>query len=306
MNLPHLTIAYVTARRESKIEWFFESLLRQIDPHTEKPEVVVVDFHRKYRNGEFQWPIRITHTSPKPTVWQGPHRLTTEDYFAASNARNTALCLAPDGWIAYVDDLSVLMPGWLNCVYQAMRENYIVLGAYKKVLGLQVNDGIASYREMPSGTDSRWWAGRDHPVLAAGSWLFGCSLAGPVEAFLTINGWDEDADCCGMGGEDYLCGMALQRAGYTFRYDRRMLTLESEELHHVETSLKRVIERLDGKHDASQVLLKMALKGRCPAPNYFPPGGIRSERERILRGEPFTVTQCPEHSWYSGKPLANL
>lgn len=188
-----------------------------------------------------------------------------------------------------------------------MRDSYIVLGAYKKVLGLMVNDGVPSYREVSSGIDSRWSSGNDEsPVDAAGSWLFGCSLAGPVEAFLKINGWDEDADCCGMGGEDYLCGMALERAGYKFKYDRRMLTLESEELHHVEPALIRMLEKVDGKPDASKVMLEMAIKGRSPSPNYFPAGGIRAERERVLRGEPFTLTKCPEHSWYSGKRLRDL
>ncbi len=301
----HLTIAYLTSRKDCRIEWFFESLAQELDGDYRNVRLVFVDFQWKGRTlGNF--PCPTVHVQPKPTVWQGQFRLTSQDYFAAANARNTALCLAPDGWIAYVDDLSVLMPGWLTCVRQAMHESYIVFGAYKKVLGLQMSNGVMSYRETPSGIDSRWGSGRDHPVPAAGSWLFGCSLAGPVEAFLQVNGWDEDADCCGMGGEDYLCGMALERAGYKFKYDRRMLTLESEELHHAEPPLIRLIEKVDGKPDASQVLLKMAIKGRCPAPNYFPPGGIRAERERVLRGGAFTPARCPEHSWYSGKPLKEL
>lgn len=303
--MPHLTIAYTTSRKDCRIEWFLESLGRELKDDHGDVSIVFVDFQWRDRTLA-NFPCPATHATPKPTVWQGPYRLTPRDYFAAANARNTALCFARDGWIAYVDDLSVLMPGWLRCVRDAMAGNYIVFGAYKKVLGLEVKDGVPSYREFSAGVDSRWHAGRDHPVPAAGSWLFGCSLAGPVEAFLKVNGWDEDADCCGMGGEDYLCGMALERAGYTFKYDRRMLTLESEELHHAEPPLLRVIEKMDGQPDASQVLLKMAMKGRCPAPNYFPPGGIRAERERVLRGQPFTMTQIPEHSWYSGKALKDL
>lgn len=315
---PHLTIVYLTGRLEPKIEWFLETLSQQTGSSMAGIRLVIVDFYAE-AEGRKAWLLNKlaqtigtsfdwVHTPPKPTVWQGPHRLTKEDYFAIANTRNTGLCLAPDGWIAYVDDLTVLIPGWLEAVWAAMRQGYIACGAYKKVLDLKLDNGAPSYRPFPTGLDSRWnQVHGNSPVPVGGTWLYGCSSAMPVEALLQINGWDEDTDCCGMGGEDYVCGIMLERLGqYQFRYDRTMLTLESEELHHVGPVLKRTIEKLPGREDASQIILKMVLKGRNIAPNYFPPGGIRAERERVLKGEPFTITQCPEHSWYSHRPLRDL
>lgn len=314
---PHLTIVYITGRLEPKIEWFLETFNQQAQSFMGNIKLVAVDFYAdqegrrawllnhlaKTTGTSFDW----VHAAPKPTVWQGPHRLTKEDYFAIANTRNTGLCLAPDGWIAYVDDLTVLMPGWLPAIWRAMDQGFIACGAYKKVLDLKLENGTPSFTPFAPGVDSRWGYGSDdHPIQAGGSWLYGCSSVMPVEALLAVNGWDEDVDLCGMGGEDYVCGIMMARAGYIFRYDRSMLTLESEELHHVGPTLKRTIEKVRGREDASRVLLKMVLEGRNIAPNYFPPGGIKAERERVLKGEPFTVIRCPEHSWYSGILLKDL
>lgn len=283
--------------------WFFDSLNRECKGDFSGLHLVCVDLLAEERPMQMIWD---EHVPPMPCVWQGPYRLTKRDYFAASNARNTALCLAPDGWIAYVDDLSVLMPGWLNSIREAMEGDYIVLGAYKKVLKLFVDeDGNARYEEFAPGVDSRWDKGDPcKPVPAAGSWMFGCSLAAPVEAFLKINGWD--ADCDSLGSEDYIAGIMLDKAGYRFCYDRRMLTLESEERHHDGSALPR-FDKGKSPNDKSHAILNMVLKGgRHTAPNYFGEGGIRAVRERVLNGEPFPIIQTPQHDWYDGQPLSEL
>lgn len=123
VSISVLTIAYMTNRREPRVDWFFASLARELSTAAAGElgnlRCVVVDFwaDESGRRAAFAAlapaGVELVHVPPKPTVWQGPHRLTGRDYFAAASARNTALCLAPDGWIAYVDDLSVLMPGWL-------------------------------------------------------------------------------------------------------------------------------------------------------------------------------------------------
>lgn len=318
----HLTVAYMTSRWDPKIHWFMQSLshemLRAAIDYT-MLSVVVVDFwhaERDLRRGPHAemgerpnvlWQVNEhwKHVAPKPNVWQGEHRRTKVDWFAAANARNTALCLAPDGWIAYVDDLSVLMPGWLERVREAMKSNTITFGAYKKVKNLVVEDGVAtSYEEFPGGIDSRWGKGSDYgPVQAAGSWLFGCSLAGPVEAFLSVNGWNESCD--GLGSEDYITGINLEKKGWRFAYDRRMLTLESEELHHVGPIMKRSDYGVS-PNDKSHAILNATLHGNGWAPNYFGEGGIRALRERVLAGEPFPVCRIPEHEWFSRTRLEDL
>ena len=311
MSVP-LTIAYITARREPHIEWFWASLDRETRTTPIDYDVVVVDYYaneplRKAELGTLaRVPFRLT--APKPTVWQGPHRLTTKDYFAPSNARNTAVCWADSEWIAFVDDLSVLMPGWLNSVKEAMAGNYIALGSYKKVMELKVNDqGEGSFREFDGGIDSRIKHCARHNqagplVPAAGSWMFGCSFVIKVEDFLSVNGSDENCDS--VGGEDYNLGIRLQNAGKRFFYDLRMLTLESEEGHWTANPFIRW-DKGTSPNDKSHALLKMCSQSTW-APNYFGPGGLRELRRQVLSGAPFPITQIPEHDWFDGQPLRDM
>lgn len=317
--MQHLTVCYMTNRKDCRIEWLFDSLHRELAGNYENIKIVIVDF---WCDGSFERMSHIMRNAPanakvvhvpvKPNVWQGKHRLTKENYFAASNARNTAICLAEDGWIAFVDDLSVLLPGWLEAVRRGMAENYIVLGAYKKVKDLVVDHGnVASFTPFPPGVDSRLNGldlAKAHHV--DGGWMFGCSVAGPVEAFLQINGFDEDCDS--LGSEDYIAGIMLEKAGYKLMYDPRMMTYESEELHYLDKPFKRIIKPYSEKSnfkekDASWAILNMVkFHGRQKAPNYFGEGGIRAVRQQVLAGEPFPITQIPQHDWRDGEPLENM
>lgn len=326
MILPNLTICYVTGRVEPRFEWFADSLHRETEGDYEGIDLVIVDYWTdenggsegpdpKVRRDYFANRARTDHVlvPPKPTVWQGRHRLTRTNYFAAANARNTGICHADDGWIAYADDLAALAPGWLAEVRRAQREGYVALGAYRKVVGVDVRGGLLVHPrdpqrpETPQGVDSRWTlAGPDlEPVPVSGAVMYGCSVAMPVEALLACNGWDERADARGLGSEDYLTGMLLERCGYEFRYCRRMLTIEED--HATATPFVREIAALPGRPDASHVILGLVRDSDVrEAPNYFPEGGIREVRRRVLAGEDFPNAAIPEHDWYSGTPLREL
>ncbi len=312
----HLTICYGTGRKECLAKWFFQSLARELVSTPIDISIVIVDYWAESEGRMDYWakcaegvsiPYKVV--PPKPTVWQGKHRLTSVDYFAAANTRNTALCHAPDGYICHVDDLSILMPGFLNAVKEAMDGGYIVFGAYKKMCKMVVEEGnLISHEPFAPGVDTRWKHGKEGAkIVAAGSWLYGCSMAAPVEALLKINGWDERCDCRGQGAEDYCTGIILERAGYPMFYDLRMLTYESEEHHHIEPPLKREIPVVPGKKDATHEMLAFVMNPNATVcPNYFDTGGIRVLREKILRGEPFPPCGIPEHCWYSGTPLREL
>lgn len=313
--ISHLTIAYMTCRKEPMFEWFADSLRNELSSNYSNKRLVVVDNHANEpgRKEEFErkarWPSgQYFHVPPKPTVWQGQYRLTSQDYFAASNARNTALCLAPDGWIAYVDDVSVLVPGWLTRIEQAEHSHYIVLGAYQKVTNLRVEQGrIISCVDTDYGYDTRLKQLKFHrnPVKTSGSWFFGCSVAAPVEAFLTINGWDEDCDS--MGAEDYACGLMLEKQGYDLRYDPQMMTYESEEHHSCPPVMPRKGRtNIQGHPTDAHAYLAMLKAGRKTAPNYFGEGGIRRVRDRVLAGEPFPIVQVPDRDWRDGRLLSEL
>jgi hypothetical protein len=301
----NLTIAFCTSRKDPKIDWFIQSLNEQmVSGDKEKIKVVVVSlFDLSPTMPPPPFPIRFEIVDPKPTVWQGRHRLTKTDWFAASNSRNTALCLAPDGYIAYVDDLSVLLPGWLDRVKLAMAGGYVVCGTYRKVNKMVVENGeLISFADHHAGNDSRArFATSDlHPC--EGGWLFGCSCAMPVEALLTIGGWPEYVD--GMGSEDSICGIALQNAGFKMFYDRKMMTYESEELHHTEPGLGRT-DKGKSPDDKSHRALNIVLSGQKYFDNYYA-GGIRAEREKVLRGEPFTIRQIPANDWYDGQLVSEM
>lgn len=309
-----LTIAYMTSRREPMIHWFLDSFNRECKGSYESIKIVVVDFFAD-DPGRRDWLAKqahcdITHVAPKPTVWQGKHRLTKEDYFAAANARNTAVCHALDGYIVFVDDLSVLIPGWLDCVLKAMNGGYVICGTYKKVLALVVEKGEVVYcREHKAGVDSRYAMGlADRPVPLPGGAVYGCSVGMPVEAILQVNGWPELADTCGMGSEDYLCGILLEQLGWKIMFDIRMQTLESEERHHWHKPMKRVIEKKEGdSQDASWAVLNPVVAGKMKRfENFFGDEGIAGLRQRVLNGEPFPIMQIPEHSFYSGIHLSQL
>lgn len=300
-----LTIAYITARKDPKIDWFFDSLARQLGPHDIKElRIVIVDFFaRAYKRAappSIPEGVEVMTVTPKPNVWQGEYRLTKEDWFAASNSRNSALCLAPDGFLAYVDDLSVLLPGWLPAVREHMAARRFGFGAYLKANNLVVEDGkVISY--TPKSTDNRLGFVSGDVTKCTGKWLYGCSLCGPVEMFTAVGGWPEFCD--GLGFEDCVMGHALENRGFPMVFDRRMMTIESEEDHTREPAFKRS-DYGQSPNDKSHAALGIGKQSQY-FPNYYE-GGIPAMREKILAGAPWPIVQNPQHCWFSGKHLSEL
>ena len=337
-----ITIAYLTNRNETRIEWFFDSLTRELGGDCERVQVVVVDHlaqkleetkdeearvEARLEDFRSRAQFKFKHVPPKPSVWQGPHRLTQTDYFAPSNARNTALCYAEGEYIVFVDDLSVLLPGWFKEVEAAEASGVVACGSYAKALEMSVMSGeLRKVKGMqtslsmlkpdkvvehllkyhPQGVDSRLtqvdgW----EPVEAGGSWMFGCSCAMPVSSLLEIEGFDEDCDP--MGGEDYCCGMMLERLGLKFEYRKKMVTIESEELHSQGVPFNRPIKDADTAADASVRMLKWVQSGaRRKGANYWGRGGLRVLRDKVLSGYPFPVMGIPEHDWRDSQPLREM
>lgn len=306
-----LTIAYMTNRVNPRIHWFFNSLHRECKGDYSEFEVLVVDFHAETlgRRGAFSTLFKgpsekLRHVTPKPSVWQGPTRLTSKDYFAASNARNTALCLTRTEYIAYVDDLSVMLPGWMDAVVTGYSPNQVKCGAYRKVNSLQVDDGgnVLDFSNSEQGHDHRFKLVNQDVVPCDASWHYGCSLLAPVELYLKINGWPEICD--GMGYEDSVTGKVLKNIGVTFCYDRRMMTYEDELAHFEDAPMTRWDPGVS-PNDKSHAMLR----GNHNAqrfPNYFDGDGIRALRDSVLRGEPFPIARIPEHEWFTGRPLTSL
>ncbi len=346
-----VTVAYFTSRKNPHIEWFFSSLYRELGGNYEGIRVVVVDFWAQAMDGRIQgispnWTeadvmerralfalasaalslagVTCLHVPPKPTVWAGPSRLTKENYFAAANARNTAICLAPDGWIVGVDDVSVLMPGWWKAVQAAIDGDYVVCGAYRKVKDLVVENGnVVSFTDFAAGHDHREAVAKGKITDTNGGWFYGCSFAAPVEALLQIGGFMEICD--GMGFEDVPAGLMMKANGWELKYDPRMLSYESEEAHFLDKPMIRIdpvkeptimpataLGYPEMRNDKSHALLRLLWPHgwRDQAiryhPGYFGPEGIRGLRKRVLAGEAFPKMGIPEHCWFSGVRLTDL
>lgn len=292
-----LTVAYITNRKEPRHSWFRDSLLPQIS-------ALEIDVEIRAISPFFDTP-------PKPCVWSGPHRLTSRDYFSAANARNTAAALCETDWIAFVDDLSVLGPEWLTAVRDAMAGDYIVIGTYEKVRKLVFENGKAvSFESFPAGRDTRldvigqMFPGKTNPYPCDGAWMYGCSVAMPLEALLTINGFPEIL-CDSLGGEDYMTGIALQNAGYRCKIDLRMLTLESEEDHAIETPAIRWDPGIS-PNDKSHMALDIATKSKRFENDFGEGFSLRELRDCVLKTGEFPIRLTPDREWFTGKPLKEL
>jgi len=314
-----LTLSYITSRHDCRIEWAFDSVARQvmepihvlvIDRYADKPErgdEIQFKFDYAFRRkglGAKSFGCTLEHRAPKPSVWAGEHRLTKQDWFSAASVRNTAICLCKTSHIAFVDDLSVLMPLWLNAVQEAVEGNYIGCGAYKKVKSLVVRDGEpVGYVETQQGYDDRLRRVVDDVSPCTGEWLYGCSFVAPLEDLLEVGGLPELTD--GLSGEDYGLGIALQNAGKHLKYDRRMLTLESEELHFAEPPMIRKDKgEIGTEKDKSHAALRIIRQSKY-YPNYYE-GGIRALREHVLAGNSFPIVKIPDRDWFDQQLLSEM
>jgi hypothetical protein len=297
----NLSIIYITSRKNPCINWFMDSLNRQKKPG-EIIQIIIVDTNADpgFRVG-FSNPYI---TQPKPTVWQGKHRLTKENWWAASNARNTGIALCRTEWIAFLDDRCVLMPGWMDSVREAMAGKYCVFGSYEKRHGMKVENGIITHGGIVTGEDSRKKYVVEHrggaaPTPAPGEWAFGCTLALPLEWMLQINGYDEMCD--GLSMEDVVAGLMLQNNNFDLRYDHRMAIVEDR----TPCECADVMRREDkGKSpdDKSHALLNM-LRHRKRAGHKF---DLRKLRADILAGADWPKPWGPEIDFWDSQPIKDM
>lgn len=308
-------IAYMTCRKEPHFEWFMESLARQCQPQYQ--ELIIVDFYADEPgrreavakiNSELGFDLK--HVTPKPSVWQGKHRLTKENYFDAGNARNTALCLTSSTSIAYCDDLSVLAPEWYKSVMEAVNRPGYTFGSYRKVMNLVVERGlISSFSHHDIGQDVRRCALRDLRKVAPchPDWLFGCSLVCPTEALISAGGWPEKL-CAGMGYEDSCFARIVRNRKERTYFDPMMMTYESEEDHHrpdgrfLRSDPCRCNPCSSPKDDKSHAMMAKVEAATESGNDY----DIRKLRDSVMNGGEFPIPTEPTTEWFTGIKLCDL
>jgi hypothetical protein len=286
-----ITIAYITSRRHPRLDWTLRGLEAQARP-TDEIELVVVDALGRHPSeiGLVPCaPIRgVVAAEPKPCIWQGRQRVTSRDWWAMANARNTAIALAGTDYLAFLDDRCWLGPGWLSSVRraEASRES-VVVGSYEKIeIGRVTRDHRAS-RE-PGGK-----------IDCGGGWLYGCTFGSPIEWLIEVNGFEEGCD--GLSGEDYVLGLMLANRGIRIDFDPRMLVRQERSgVDHGCVRADKGIPPEDKSHAA------LARFGSATRAEFTP--DLRRMREAIAAGDGFPDVDrhAPHLDWYDGQPIRDM
>ena len=240
-----LSIVYITFRENCKFEWFLQSLIQQTDEDLRsRIQIIIVDFLYPTRNFNLEGYFEFIHVPPKPTVWQGEHRVTSENYFAAANTRNTGACYAKYPFIAFHDDLGCPSQTWLQGVLDAEMNKQVHCGAYTKAYDIVVENGIV-VSKRDNGIDHRLSVYPNNVSVAYDSHFFGSSFCMPLELYFKLNGINEMCD--GNAGEDYEFGKRIIRSGNKFWYNKLMFIYESEDIFGSDRERKCI--RADPKKD---------------------------------------------------------
>lgn len=309
------TLAFITGRKQDEWEWLRDSFLREIDRWglVVSPDVIVVNPHYPYEQPLFIGSAPLgenqVKTRPKPNIWQGDYRVTKADWWANSNARNTAICLCKTDWICFFDDRCVLMPGYLDALEAAMDGGYAMAGAYEKRTGMTVENGAIRHGGIITGKDGR----EEHcqlnklatPLPCGADWLFGANFALPLEWALECNGVPEIAD--GLGFEDVLFGCLIFNNGHPIKYDPRAKVVQ-DRTPELCGPVYRKEDKGRGKgpqeDEKAWKLLKMFKNSKQAK---HTPGftfDIRRVRKDVLEGKPFPKPPKVEYKdFYDGQPI---
>jgi hypothetical protein len=296
----NITIAFVTCRREPEIGWFLDSLQNQCQTD-QIAHLIIVDAAgaiEKVLPTKYSCFIKTTFTEPKPTVWQGRHRITKEDWWAMSNARNTALCLCDTSYIVWVDDRCVLGPRWLEGVREAANAEYAVCGTYEKHHNMRVENGNIIDPGRLDGKDARALNG----IALCHHQFWGGTYGIPVEWALKVNGWEEMCDS--LGAEDYIMGMMLCNAGCVNKFDPRLMLIQDR------TPDKSLVPRKTSKerfsHDTEDKGHKAIERFGAGSKSQHP-WDIRAIRDSVLAGNAFpSVETYPQTDWFDGQPIKDM
>lgn len=291
--LVKITIAFITAREEPHLEWLCDGIEQQARPR-DKIELIVVDALGRRATSIGYRPVRaikkLVETRPKPTIWQGPHRITAHDFFANANARNTAIVLCDTDYICFLDDRCRIDSGWLDHIRIGEKNrSSVICGPYDKHedWGLSVDH---RRRETPHGK-------RD----CGGGWCYGGNFALPLKWLLEVNGCEEGCDPVGL--EDCVLGHMLENVGRRIEFVAGMSVQQDRRgfVHPLEFPR---LDRGSSPNDKSHAL-RARFFGRKRTE--FTPD-LRALRKLVDKNKPLPVPNpgIDYRDWYDGTTIRGL
>lgn len=293
-----LTVCFITSRYDPKFDWFADSLRRQAE--VSQIELIVVDFQMTVPAGDSLSGFkRAIITQPKPNLWQGPSRITKQDWWAKANSLNTAVALCRTDYLAFVDDRCVLGSKWMKCVEKAMKENYAVCGSYEKRINMQVSNGKIVHAGETIGRDHRKRKRPSYIPTFGHDW-FGCTNALPLEWALQVNGYPS-CFCDGHGYEDTAFGRLLANNNFPIHFDPDMLVIQDR----TEGQCGPVMRREDvgqSPKDKSHRLVEIFEKMKESGNSY----DLRTMRNNVLAGQPFPPPTASTTEWYTKTPIVEF
>lgn len=304
-----VTICFMTGRAEPHLDWVLDGLASQVDPSDEidlivvdalawdpSPRNVLSDRESAILPRIVCQGLSVRVTPPKPTIWQGRHRVTSCDWWATASARNTALVLARHDYIAFLDDRSRIGPAWLETVRKAERDRAsVVCGSYDKLEGTLDAPRTASdhRREMsPSGK-----------INCGGQWLYGCTFCLPLAWALEVNGLEEGCD--GLTGEDYIFGLMLGNAGRRIDFSTSLYVYQDRTVGN--QSCKGSYACMDkgrSPNDKSHAALKRF--GRRTRTEFTPDLTLLRQLFEVGAAFPIPDPNGDHRDWYDDQPIAEM
>lgn len=302
-----MTISFITGRAAPRLDWMIASLVPQLAADDEI-EVLVIDLLGRSpidllgrtpdvwgTSSHTSARIRVRVEPPKPTAWQGPHRVTSCDWWAKSSSMNTAFVLCDTDYVAFVDDCCRLGPKWLETVRGGERRRDAVLaGAYAKIE--QEGRVTRDHRHLlsPKGKPN-----------CGGGWLYGCTFALPLAWALETNGAEEGCD--GLGAEDYIFGLMLENNGHRIDFVTDLIVMQERPENSTTPGIPSIgLRRTDkGASPRDKSHAALARFGVSKSTEFTP--DLRALRAaRRVGTMSWSLPDSELRDWYDGQPVREM
>lgn len=283
------TVVFVTGRKEPRFDWVTADLIAQMHPSDEIQLIAIDALARSATDlGIDPHLSRFTDVivaSPKPNIWQGKHRITQADWWAASNARNTGMVLCKNDYIIFIDDRCHLGPQWMEALRRAERKrNFVIAGSYEK------------HEDGRLVTDHRRGLNPAGKRNCGGGWLYGCAFGMPLQWCLDVNGMEEGCD--GLSYEDCIFGFMLENHGIRIDFEPKMFVSQERSIAHMNTYLRS--KGIPPNDKAEAALARFRKRKRTE----FTPD-LTAMRAAIARGESFPIPDPTADylDWFDGRSI---